>query len=372
MAIVTGPRTRTLSGVNNVYTPQMPIQFNFLKDDQGKPALLLWFDNGRSKGRMVMSFGDDRERLSLHNMLLGSLVAQDETVFAEVPLAGYTVSKRLREPDGIQCIGKLPWKSVKVVNYEDGSDQPQTVLAERLRVILDFQDGLVTDRMNLAPGEFKIRLDVNETTRISLLRPSQQDMTMGLSEAVSRELPQRLAEALQIIQGAPTVRTLRFANIPDLHSFQEAVTGYKVLFDGIASAFAIARRRMVVPIHKKWEAGLTRVQVVQQRESKVTQMLAFFEDWHHGHCMGFQLKGTDVFEAFGRGNKAGIKIDDAKFPLPKVASEDSGPVGDDAAFVCLDLPDLPGEHDDITILFDKEAGEQPFPGATTNAGANRK
>lgn len=362
IAVVTGPRTRTLSGLNNTYTPQMPIHFSYLKDEQGRPALLVWFDNGRSKGRMVMSFGDERERLALHNMLLGSLVGKDETVFSDVPLVGFTVSKRLREADGLQCIKRLPWKSVRVINYEDGSEQSQTVLAERLRVVFDFHDGLVTDRMNLAPGEFRIRLDVQETTRLSMLRPPQQDMTMGVSEAMPREVPQQLAEALQIIQGAPTVRTLRFASIPDLHSFQEAVTGFKVLFDGIACAFAIARRRMVVPIHKKWEAGATRVQVVQQSESKVTQLLAFFEDWHHGHCMGFQLKGTDVFEAVGRGTKAGIKIDDAKFPLPRLASDETGGVGsgaaaDEASFVCLDLPDLPGEHDDITILFESEAGK---------------
>jgi hypothetical protein len=29
----------------------------------------------------------------------------------------------------------------------------------------------------------------------------------------------------------------------------------------------------------------------------------------------------------------------------------------DAAFLCLDLPELPGEHDDISIVFDREAGE---------------
>ncbi len=72
---------------------------------------------------------------------------------------------------------------------------------------------------------------------------------------------------------------------------------------------------MVVPIHKKWEAGATRIQVVQQ--DKVTQLLAFFKDFHHGESMGFVLKGTDVYEAFSRSGKFGLKIDDAKFPLPR-------------------------------------------------------
>jgi hypothetical protein len=114
---------------------------------------------------------------------------------------------------------------------------------------------------------------------------------------------------------------------------------------------------MVVPIHKKWEAGATRIQVVQQ--DGVAQLLAFFEDFSHGECMGFHLKGTDVFEVFSRGGKAGLKIDDAKFPLPKVLAPevDEAQKAADAAFLCLDLPELPGEHDDISILFDSEAGK---------------
>jgi hypothetical protein len=112
-----------------------------------------------------------------------------------------------------------------------------------------------------------------------------------------------------------------------------------------------------VPIHKKWEAGATRVQIVHQ--DGVFQLLAFFEDFSHGQCMGFHLKGTDVFEAFGRGGKSGLKIDDAKFPLPRTlaADADGAQQAADAAFLCLDLPELPGEHDDISILFDNETGE---------------
>ena len=119
-----------------------------------------------------------------------------------------------------------------------------------------------------------------------------------------------------------------------------------------------ARRRMVVPVYKKWESGTARIQVVQQE--KTIKLLAFFEQWHHGECMGMVLKGTDVFEAFGKGNKAGLKLVDAKFPLPKVP-EDGNEHTDDMAFVCLDMPDYAGEHDDSSIVFDDEAGKLQFP-----------
>jgi len=105
---------------------------------------------------------------------------------------------------------------------------------------------------------------------------------------------------------------------------------------------------MVVPIYKKWEANLARIQIV--RQEKVTQLLAFFADFHHGTCMNFVLKGTDHIESFGRSGKFGIRIVDAKFALPK---RDDDPASD---FVCLDMPEYPIEHDDIAITFDTEAG----------------
>jgi hypothetical protein len=117
----------------------------------------------------------------------------------------------------------------------------------------------------------------------------------------------------------------------------------------IASSFTISRRRMVVPIYKKWEANLARIQIV--RQEKIIQLIAFFGDFQHGTCMNFVLKGTDHIESFGRSGKFGIRIVDAKFALPK-KDEDPG-----SNFVCLDMPEYPIEHDDITITFDKELGK---------------
>lgn len=109
----------------------------------------------------------------------------------------------------------------------------------------------------------------------------------------------------------------------------------------------------MVPIYKKWEASLARVQIV--RQEKVVQLLAFFADFHHGSCMNFVLKGTDHIESFGRSGKFGIRIVDAKFALPKKDDDPS------SAFVCLDMPEYPIEHDDIAITFDSEAGKLSMP-----------
>jgi hypothetical protein len=359
VAVVTGTRTRTLAGVSHAYRPQMPVQFSFLRGgEQDDPALLLNYDTGRTKGSMVLTFGSEKERLHLHSLLVGTALQSDEHIFLEVPLLSMSISQGLKDMDGLAMFKKLPFQRLRIINYEDGNDFPQTVLADKLRLVVEFNNGIITDRVNVGPGELKVRLDVGDMTSISIMRQPQQDFTAAVSEKqVPRELPRELGEGLLVLREASTCRRYHFANVKDLHDFQFALTGFQVLFDGIAATFAISRRRMVVPIHKKWEAGATRIQIV--RQEKVTQLLAFFQDFHHGESMSLVLKGTDVFEAISRSGKAGLKIDDAKFPLPRMSDGPDG-VGDDAAFVCLDMPELPGEHDDITILFEDEGGMWQF------------
>ncbi|KAI1499213.1 hypothetical protein F5X99DRAFT_295419 [Biscogniauxia marginata] len=356
LAVVTGPRIRTLSGVSHIFAPQLPVQFALLRGDQRSPLLQLDFNDGKEKGRMVLSFNDDKEREKMLRLISGTYIRHDEEVIAEVPLEGMNMAELSDTKNGLPAVQRLPWQRARVIN-EKSLDAPPTVLAEKLRVEVDSMDksgvGVVStlaDRINVAPGELRLRLGTRDILTLQVLRQPQQDMTASILETlVPRDTAREFSSLQGTVQRSQTVRTYRFPSFRDLHAFQAGITGYKVLFDGIASSLNISRRRMVVPIHKKWEAGTTRVQVVQQE--KTVQMLAFFEDWHHGQCMGFVLKGTDVFESFSRNGKAGLKLADAKFPLPKVPAE-GDPKSDDAAFLCLDMPEFAGEHDDITIIFD--------------------
>ena len=365
VAVITGPRTRTLSGVQHIYPPTFPIQFGFFRAEGDAPALSIKYENGRQRGRMVLVFNDDKERIKFHCTLTGTNLDSDDKIFADVPLVKFLVSQSLREPVGIAPFYRMPWSAARVVNDElgnAGADIPQTILSDKLRVCLEYANGTITDRVNVAPGELRVRLEVMNPKVFRVLRQPQQDFTMSVSESqVPKELPRNMYDALQLLQNNQTIRSYEFPSLKALHDFQFAMTGFEVVFDAIAVTFAIARRRMVVPIHKKWEAGFTRIQVVKL-EDKQVQLLAFFEDFTHGHCMNFVLKGTDTYEAINRGGKSGIKFDDCKFPLPRMPADKDADY-DDMAFVCLDLPDLPGEHDDISIFFEKESGKcfNPFP-----------
>lgn len=69
--------------------------------------------------------------------------------------------------------------------------------------------------------------------------------------------------------------------------------------------------------------------------------------------MNFILKSTDNFECTdsGKSGKFVVKIVDAKFALPKPAEHES------KSFVCLDQPEYPSEHDDVTVTFKSETGK---------------
>ncbi|KAJ5565413.1 hypothetical protein N7513_001655 [Penicillium frequentans] len=349
---------KTLSNVKHLLAHGRPVVFGLLRGEDGSPALVLKVtEDGRTRS-MLLTFHDVEERTKMHAVLLGMAPGELESKGREIPLRSYAIEEPADQASGRSAVTHLqfPAGNVFVIDqthsYVDHG-YGATILSESLRAFIATEWGSVTDRINLGPGELKIGLDVNRKTGMSLFRPAQQDLTVSLADnLIKPELPGQVAGFLEKATTTPMVRRLEFASMNDLHSFEEAVTGFRVIYDGNASCFAISRRRSVVPIYKKWEANLARIQIVKQE--KIVQLVAFFSDFQHGTCMNFILKGTDHIESFGRSGKFGIRIVDAKFALPKK--------DDDAAsnFVCLDMPEYPIEHDDLTITFDSEVDRTNF------------
>jgi hypothetical protein len=214
-------------------------------------------------------------------------------------------------------------------------------------------------------------LPIDGAPELTLLRNAQQDLTVAIDGGrTERDIPDGLAELLRTLTTASTIRRLTFNSFKDMHAFQFAVTGFQVKFDGIASSFSIARRRMVVPIYKQWTANTIRIQIVEQ--DNILQLLAFFEEFSHADAMNFQLRVTDTFEKSDKGGKFGLKLVDAKFALPveerrgegKMQKEEgrlTGWAGTKRRFVCLDEIEYPGEHDDILIQFEHAESKSDIP-----------
>ncbi|KAG9248510.1 hypothetical protein BJ878DRAFT_487663 [Calycina marina] len=355
IAVVTHPSTKTLRSVNQHLRSYLPILFDFLRGDGGFPGFRLAIEDGKLSCKLLFTFNDAKERMMFHDCLTAA-ARGDEVVTTEVSLKLLDIESNSGQES--RFLKLLPWQSAKVINCgPDNSQNVHTVRSDNLRMVIGFGIGSLTDRLNVDQGELKIRASVTTPNELKILRIPQRDMTCSTLESKgTKETYQHFVRLLDDTRKSETTRTYTFASITDLHHFQAALTGFGVIFDGMATSFNISRRRMVVPIYKKWDAMISRLQIVQ-KDTHI-QLLAFFEHFSHGDCMSFTLKSTDVFESSGKAGKWSIRIVNAKFALPKGHGEEKRPA--ESAFVCLDSPEYPGEHDDITIIFEREAGKSSF------------
>ena len=354
IGLVTNPSSKTLRGVNQELPTIRPLQLGFLRGEDGFPALLVKIDDIPKRYTMVFIFEDVEERSQLYAKLTGTLISNRDSVVSEIKLKAFAISGTNAEEYG--GLKDLKWQNTRLVNEEEEEDLQNTAMvrSRRLRIIMEFRIGCLVDRMTLGSGDIKLRLGVSTSTELKILRHPQQDLTISISESQApKEMPSEITDLLTKVAQSTSIRTYTFPRLVDLHEFQAAITGFTVVFDGLAASFNISRRRMVVPIYKKWDAATTRVQLV--RKDRTVQLVAFFENFAHGECMNFTLKSTDIFEHFGRSGKFSLRIVDAKFPLPKGSGEGESAV--ENGFVCIDQVEYPGEHDDITIVFDSDAGK---------------
>lgn len=349
LMVVTPPGTKTLSSVNHQLGRDSPILFRTHRSKGGNTLLV------RVPSSLTLSFTfhevSDVEKF--HSTLAGTSITEGDNCSASLLLHNFTISSVSADQDMVymnasRCVSDLKWQKLRVINRGPppyGNDLQSMVRSEHLRILADCQYGNFTDRINAGPGELQLNLSVENMNEIKLLRAAQQDMTWGLADGVLREADlSSLSQMLRTMGMSPSVRTYHFRSLSDLHSFQTMLTGFHVVYDGLASTFSISRRR-----YKRWEASAPRLQIVKQ--DKTLQLVAFFKDFSHGACMNFVLKVTDAFETFARSGAFFLRIVDAKFVLPKGESD---PERD---FICLDMPEYPSEHDDIMIGFDNEQGK---------------
>ncbi|KAF1955138.1 hypothetical protein CC80DRAFT_113360 [Byssothecium circinans] len=393
--LVTHPRNRTVSFANHeLGTTSEPMNFSYVTEPDQSPALALRFreetpDKKLKVYNMHLVFNDSKERNHIFGLLTSMNIGVGEMVFAQVPLKNFSIEStdpaESFSSGGKEVLKRLQWVEAKTYNQDPeaaGLESAPTVMSESLRILCRHSAGVVSDRMNLGPGELLVRLPIDGAAELTLLRNPQQDMAVAIDASRSdKDIPDALAEMLRTLTNATTIRRLTFNSFKDLHAFQFAVTGFNVIFDGIASTFSISRRRMVVPIYKQWTANQIRIQIVEQ--DNVIQLLAFFENFSHADAMNFQLKITDTFEKSDKGGKPSVKLVDCKFALPVEERKGEGKMGKEEGkltgwagvkrrFVCLDQIEYPGEHDDVLIGFESSETRDRFAEALPSAMTQKK
>ena len=349
--VITPPSAKTLSKVNH---------------HQGKDNLII-FGTHRSKNwsillirlpsslRVSLTFHEASDVELFRSTLADTSITEEDQCSASLQLLNLTISSTSPGQDmafmnASRCIGDLRWHKLRVVLRGPPTchDSQSTMHLKKIRILAECDSGTFTDRIHAGTGELQLNLGVENLNEIKLLRAAQQDMTWSFADDVLSEADlSSLSNMLHSMGLSPSVRTYHFRSLPDLHSFQAVLTGFHVLYDGLASTFSISRRGMLM--YKRWETSTPRLQIIKQ--DKTVQLVAFFKDFSHGTCMNFVLKVTDFFDTFARSGTFFLRIVDAKFALPKGESD---PARD---FVCLDMPEYPSEHDDIIIGFDHEQGK---------------
>ncbi|KAH8589579.1 hypothetical protein B0O99DRAFT_522819 [Bisporella sp. PMI_857] len=354
IALLTPSTYKKTSVISQDFTSDEIIQFDFLKGDSVNKALKLKLNSENPEESLILSFSHYHERSNLLAHLTGTFVCEWEYIITQAQIHSFSIATVLESLNPRNIFDEVQWHSLKVIGRELTDFEVQKL--ERgyarptasLRVILDSSQGRIADRINVGLGELKIRRNVIASGHeLHVLRQEQDDMTVSISESlISSEIPRQMKTALEDIKRQSSIRTYTFHNLADLHHFQEAVTGFSVLFDSTVASFAISRRRMMVPIHKEWSIPHTRLQILKR--GKMIQLAAFFEGFSHGKCMNFVLRETDVIKKTLKAGKTFLKIVDAKFSLPVGGKR--GP-GREMGFISLDLLDYPTEHDNILIGF---------------------
>ncbi|KAF2124593.1 hypothetical protein P153DRAFT_370987 [Dothidotthia symphoricarpi CBS 119687] len=395
MVLVTAVKNKQLSFVNHeLGTKQEPMNFEYVTEPDQAPAMRLHFreETPDKKHRICtvhMVFQEAKDRNHLFGTFTSMNIAEGEMTFAQVPLKAFHIESADQAEGFIQSssrvLERLQWQEAKIVNSDPeaaGLEAAPTVMSESLRIVCRHSAGIISDRLNLGPGELLVRLPTDGSPELTLLRNAQRDMAVAVDGSrTDREVPAALAELLKTLTSASTIRRLAFNSFKDLHAFQLAVTGFEVKFDGIAATFSISRRRMVVPIYKQWTASTIRIQIVEQ--DNILQLLAFFDDFSHADAMNFQLRSMDVFEKTDKGGKFGLRLVDAKFALPveerrgegkmqKAEGKRVGWTGVKRRFVCLDEIEYPGEHDDVLLMFESAETRDHFAAALPAATMERK
>lgn len=375
--LITDAGHKTLSSASHEVCKRTPFYFEYLTDStaNGTTAMIIRIREEKRQCRVLLVFPDRDSRQDLYDVFNGLTVNSEETIVAKVALASLNIEPASQSAgisqSGHPALQSLQWQRLGITNGQPddpNSRIPSTVESESLRIVARHNVGCVTDRLNLGKGELQLRLPPTKSPTVQILRQPQEDFSMSID---TRNAPQQVTDGmtqlLSTIQQQPTIRTLTFASPSDLHTFQIAITGFGVRFDGLASTLGISRRRMVVPIYKKWEASNVRVQLVSK--DSVVKLLAFMEDFSHADALCFQVKSTDTFESpkgDSKHNKWSVKLVDAKFSLP---SQEKGEQSEEdklnRRFVNLEGLDYAEEHDDITVSFDSEQGE-------TNGGCTER
>ncbi|KAL9084494.1 MAG: hypothetical protein Q9159_005190 [Coniocarpon cinnabarinum] len=315
---------RTVRNVNISFGKTAPFEYN-LSDSQ--PTLQFQMNEAGRRRSAHMVFEELQQRDLFRDLLSGTVLGNNESMLRQIPIRSLALS-RATASNLIPAI--VNWDSLQIINEDDPTDPHHLSVSadasEHLRIMMYQQSGSIVDRMTNALVDLKIRLEPAVHEQLHIYRDGgRQDLTIAIGPDPSET--KDLRQMFDFATSGPHVCTYTFGSLQDLHGFQGVVTGFAVKYDGVASSFSIPRRKPGSVIAKQLESSEARVQIVER--DRVTQLIAFFDNYILADSMNFELRPTDKFEMTdGKTLGLGVKLVDAKFVLPGSGKDD--PVKDGA------------------------------------------
>lgn len=330
--------------------------------------------------RGLLGFETFQQREMFRDFLSGTVLGPGDKVSIRLPARATGFS--FTDGPGQRPSVTLKWSSLQLIEGSESEPESGSVKSasnrnpHNLRLMMYDEIGSLLTRLSSSVGASKVRLEAEMPTAVKMLHAPNTHITT-VTAGPDLDHVSTMSEVMGYMNNPEraTVQTLMFETMQDVHAFETAISGYRVIFDGRSVNFTIPRRRMLVPITQPWVASGARVQVIE-REGFM-RLVAFFEGYELADSLNFQVKSSDTFEKVdvkggkGHGEQKqataggyGVKLVDAKFLLPGSGKDDEDErngvnVVRDMVwrFVDLEEDEYAMEHADITIAFETEHGE---------------
>ena len=157
LMVVTPRSVKTLNSVNRDIGRQLPIVFNFLRDERKAPALLLKMSKSSRDPSMVMSFEQEADREHFYSLLNGTKMSIDEFCSDILPLKHCGVSTDMeQEPasnNQIRILDRLHWQRLQVLGQRG---QQMELGGPVTRICAECDMGSLVDRINIGISMYSI------------------------------------------------------------------------------------------------------------------------------------------------------------------------------------------------------------------------
>ncbi len=206
----------------------------------------------------------------------------------------------------------------------------------------------------LARDQIYFQLGMREPDKIDVfLGEKSSETTITALPDLGSEL--KSSEELLAVASMPDMRSFWFENQQSLHEFQEALTGFRVLFDSLHAQLQISRSIFGTTLSSNtWtspaEAG---IQLLRRKESGALHLVAFFGTPSRSRYLNIKLPkpGMLAYENHPESSRQRASVrskhNKSHFPNPNYNPR----IGQllEETFIRMGVPEVDGDYSYITV-----------------------